>query len=102
MNYTNAVLLALGLLGIVIHNLVKMDELNRKQSGEFNFWPYIKVEKFSILLSFCVLVVCIIAKQEVKQLENVGKWLGLAFVAIGYMAQSIIVKYAGKADSYIN
>jgi hypothetical protein len=102
MNYTNVALFALGILGIFIHNLLKMDDINRKENGEFKLWPYLKIEKFSIILSVITVVVCILVKQEIKQLEAVGKWLGVAFVAIGYMAQSIIVKYAGKAETYIN
>lgn len=102
MNYTNPILFALGLLGIFIHNLLKMDALNRKQNGDFKLGQYIKLEKFSILISLCVIVVAMIVKQEVQQLEKVGKWLGLAFVAIGYMAQSIIVHFTGKAEKYLD
>jgi hypothetical protein len=102
MNYTNYILFALGLLGIVIHNLLKMDALNRKQNGEFNFWQYVKLEKFSVLLSICTIGVALLVKHEVKQLEMVGNWLGLAFVAVGYMAQSIIIHFSGRAEKYLN
>ena len=94
--------LALGFLGILMHNFMKMDDLNRKQNGEFKYFEYLKIEKFSILLSICLVIVCIMVSQEIKELANVGKWMGLAFVAIGYMAQSIIVKYSGKAEKIIN
>lgn len=102
MNYTLPVLLALGCLGIFIHNLMKMDEINKKSNGEFSLGQYLKIEKFSILVSLCLVIVCVMVSQEIKQLEQVGKWLGLAFVAIGYMAQSIIVKYGGKAEKIID
>lgn len=102
MNYTPYLLLALGALGILMHNFMKMDDLNRKQNGEFKFGQYLKIEKFSIALSICLVIVCIMVSQEIKQLEQVGKWLGLAFVAIGYMAQSIVIKFGGRAERYIN
>ena len=40
-------------------------------------------------------------KHEVAQLEGAGTWLGLAFTTIGYMGQSIFVKYMGKATKAI-
>lgn len=101
MNYTTVTLAVLGLFGIVIHNLVKLNSLNRENKGEINIFKYWKLERFSIILSVCVVAVCLIARQEVKQLESVGKWLGLAFVAIGYMAQSIVVSFSGKAQKFI-
>ena len=98
MIYTNLILFACGLGGILIHNLMKMDEINRKCEGEFKFGPYLKVERFSILISFFLVLLCLVVKTEIKALEVVGKWLGLSFVTIGYMAQSIVIKYAGKAE----
>jgi hypothetical protein len=102
MNYTPLVLLALNMFGILIHNLMKMDEINKKSNGNFKLMQYLKLERFSIAVSICFGIVCVIASQEIKQLEQVGKWLGLAFVAIGYMAQSIIIKFGGKAEKFID
>ena len=102
MNYTLPILLLLGLFGILIHNLIKMDEINKKENGEFSFAKYIKIERFSIAISVCVVFAAVIISQEIKQLEQVGKWLGAAFIAIGYMAQSIVVKYMGKAEKMLN
>jgi heme/copper-type cytochrome/quinol oxidase subunit 2 len=101
MNYTLPVLLVLGIFGILIHNLIKMDEINKKENGEFKFSKYLKIERFSIAISICVVIVAVIVSQEIKQLEQVGKWLGLGFIAIGYMAQSIIVKFMGKAEKVL-
>lgn len=98
MEYTNLILFALGIFGILIHNLMKIDGVNRRQNGNFNFWPFIRLEWPSIFLSICVVVVAMIAKQEVKQLDKVGGYLGLAFVAIGYMAQSIVYHFLGRAE----
>lgn len=102
MQYTHFVLFGLGLLGILLHNLMKMDEINKKQNGNFSFQKYLAVEKFSIAISVIVVVVCDLVSQEIKQLHDVGNWLGLAFVAIGYMAQSILIKYGGKAEKILN
>ena len=101
MNYTVLTLAGLGLFGILIHNLVKLNSLNREQKGEINIFKYWKIERFSIILSVCVVAVCLIVRSEVKQLESLGKWLGLAFVAIGYMAQSIVVSFSGRAQQFI-
>ena len=57
---------------------------------------------FSILISVCVVIVALIARNEVKQLQQVGSWLGLSFVAIGYMAQSIVVSFMRKAQKFMD
>jgi hypothetical protein len=102
MNYTLPVLMLMGCFGILLHNLVKMDEINKKSNGEFKFGPYLKLERFSIAISICVVIICVIASQEIERLHDAGKWLGLSFVAIGFMAQSILIKYMGKAEKVIN
>jgi hypothetical protein len=102
MIYTPFILFGLGLFGIIIHNLVKMNEINKQHEGNFNYRKYIALEKFSIALSICVVVVCVIIRTEIKQLENAGNWLGVAFVTVGYMAQSIIIAFMGKAQKIID
>jgi len=98
MDYTNLILFALGLFGILIHNLVKVNEINRKNNGDFKFAPFIRLEWPSISLSLCVVAVVLIAKHEVKQLEQVREWLGLFFVFTGYAAQSLVYAVLGKAE----
>jgi len=102
MEYTNLILFGLGVFGIMIHNLIKVDSINRQTAGEFKLWPFIKLEWPSIAISFCVVIVALIAKNEIKQLDAVGGWLGLSFVTIGYMAQSIVYKVMGKAQKIID
>lgn len=102
MDYTLLTLSLLGLLGIMIHNLIKLNEINRKNEGTVNLIKYWKLERFSIALSVCVIVVALIARTEIKQLERVGNWLGLAFVATGYMAQSIVVSFGNRAQKYLD
>ena len=94
-------LASLGGFGILIHNLKNLNSLNRKSEGNLSLVQYFKLEVYSILLSISVVAVALIAQQEIRQLEIVGNYLGLAFVAIGYMAQSIVVSFAGKAEKFI-
>ena len=102
MTYTTVVLALLGLLGIIIHNLINLNKINRENEGTVNLFKYWKLERFSLALSICVLIVFLIARIEVKQLEAVGKWLGLSFVAIGYMAQSIVIAFEGKTQKFLD
>lgn len=101
-NYTNLVLLAFGLLGVLLHNLVEMNKLNKASNCTFKIKDYFKLEVFSILISVIVVVVSVMASQEIKQLEYFGKWLGLGFMAIGYMGQSLLIWWIGKANKIVN
>lgn len=98
MNYTNILLSLIGFAGIVCHNLMKMDEKNRNEDGNFNYWKYFMIERFRIALSVVVVIICVSIKTEIKELELAGKWLGLSFFTIGYMAQSLL----GMAAGYIS
>lgn len=102
MQYTNFLLLALGLFGIIIHNLIKIETINRNSNGNFKFLPFIKLEWPSIAISVSVVIVAIIVKSEIQKLEAVSNWLGVGFVAIGYMAQSIVYALMGKAQKIID
>jgi hypothetical protein len=101
MNYTPLILFVLGVLGILLHNLVELNKLNRQQDGNLKLKQYFKLEVYSILISVIMIVVSIIVKNEIKQLDQAGKWLGLAFVAIGYMGQSLLIFVMGKANKSI-
>jgi len=102
MNYTDFTLIGLGILGVLLHNLIEMNKLNRASVGNLNFGQYFKIERFSIIISIIVVCVAVIVKHEIQQLEQVGKWLGLAFIAIGYMGQSLLVYTMGKAAKVID
>jgi hypothetical protein len=102
MSYTILSLFSLGVLGILIHNLIKLNNINRKKNGKLNFRNYIEIEKFSILLSLCVVIVSLIIRSEIKELEIAGNYLGFAFVTIGYTAQSIVTAVGSKAETIIN
>lgn len=101
MNYTNLVLFLLGVLGVLLHNLIEMNKINRANKGNINIVAYLKLERFTIIISFIVVFVAILVKQEIKQVEAAGKWMGLAFVAIGYMGQSLLIFVMGKASKTI-
>jgi len=102
MNYTNVMLFGLGMLGVLLHNLIELNKLNRTHAGNIKVLEYLKIEQFTIYISIIVVGIAIIVKQEVTQLEAVGKWLGVAFVAIGYMGQSILIFTMGKANKVIS
>lgn len=100
-NYTQLTLLAFGIAGILLHNFIKMDTLNKKEGANFSFVKYLKMERFSILVALIIVALSVVGSQEVRQLQLVGKWLGFGFVAIGYMGQSILIRYMGKASKVI-
>lgn len=103
MNYTNLTLIALGVLGILLHNLVELNKLNRTTKDlKQTFTSYIRLEVFSILISLLIVVVAVIIKHEINQLEAAGKWLGLDFMTIGYMGQSLLIFVMGKANKAID
>lgn len=60
------------------------------------------MEMFSIAISLIVCVVAVVISQEIKQIAVAGKWLGLAFMAIGYMGQSLLIFVMGKANKVVN
>ena len=101
MNYNNITLFALGFLGILLHNLIELNKINRASNGTLNILKYLALEVYSIFISILVVIVAIIVKQEVKQLELAGKWIGIGFVAIGYMGQSLLVFVMGKAQKFV-
>jgi len=101
MLYNNITLVLLGLMGILLHNLVELNKLNKASNGALKIRAYLKIERFSIIISVVVVCVCIIIKSEIKQLELAGKWLGLAFISIGYMGQSLLIFVMGKAQNKI-
>jgi len=96
MNYTDFTLFCFGLGGVLIHNLTKINEL--KKANKFKTEKYFAVEWPAIAISVIILFMCVLGKKEVSQLEQAGKWLGFAFVTIGYMGQSLFIKFMGRAN----
>lgn len=102
MEYTNIVLFAAGLLGVLTHTLMKIDKLNRKSNGGFKFNHFIRVEWASLSLSVIVVIVALIARMEVAQLKAIGNWLALGFFAIGLSAQSVAYFIKGRSEKVLD
>lgn len=96
-------LLLFGLLGVVLHNLVKLNDIKRSNpNGDVNYAKYFKMEWITIVISIIVVAICVWCSQEIQELQIAGKYLGLGFVGIGYFAQSLLIKWLGKAEKTIN
>lgn len=102
MNYTPLILFAAGFIGIFCHNLVALNKLNKRNDGNLDFSKYLKLERFAIMLSVCIIGLCVVFQSEIKQLELAGKWLGLAMWAIGYSAQSIVATFSGASQKFLD
>lgn len=102
MNYTNLILFALGIIGILLHNLVELNKLNKASVGNMSLVKYLKTEMYAIMVAVIMVCGALMVKQEITQLEAAGKWLGLAFVTIGYMGQSLLIFVMGKANKVID
>lgn len=97
MEYKDITLIALGMAGVLLHSLVKISAL-KKSGNTFSMGQYLSTEWPSMTISAIVVFVAAFCKHEVKQLEAAGQWLGLGFVALGYMGQSILISFIGKAE----
>lgn len=103
MNYTFLILFVCGFAGVLLHNLVKIDEINKDPSkGNFSFKSYLKTEWASIAISLIVVSMATLLKKEIKQLELAGNWLGLAFIFLGYTSQSILITFMGRAKKIVD
>lgn len=101
MNYTPIVLFGLGMLGVLLHILVELNKLNKSSNCNFKLKQYFKLEVYSICISVITCIVAVFISQEIKQIQIAGKWLGLAFMAIGYMGQSLLIFVMGKANKIV-
>jgi hypothetical protein len=102
MTNTMFFLFCTGIIGMILHFLIKLDSLNRICDGEVNWKRFFLLERFSILISLFVVLAAVLLSQEIRQLELAGKWLGLGMLSIGYTSQSLLVKVMNKIQSYTN
>lgn len=102
MTYTNAILFLLGVFGILTHCLVDINKINHQPTSNTTVGKYFKVEWAAILLSFIVVIVGVIVKQEIVELENAGKWIGIGVFGLGFAANSIITGFSNKAERFID
>lgn len=97
MIYSNLLLIGMGFAGILIHNLIKINDIN-KSGATFNLASYWAKEWAAILINVIVVLCALGAKHEIKELEVAGNYLAFGFLCIGYMGQSILVKFIGSAS----
>ena len=108
MNYTPIQLFIIGLVGVLFHNLIELNKLNRAQKGNFSIKDYFKMEIYTISISVLMSGVSAFLSTDIKQLKVIidseygGLMVGGAFIAIGYMGQSILVAAMGKANKFVN
>jgi len=91
-------LFLMGFAGVVLHLLMKMDDVNKQSPGKINFKSFLVMEWIPTLISIIVVSVLIPFSQKIATIQQIGDWAGLAYIAIGYMGQSILYKFMKKAD----
>jgi hypothetical protein len=101
MTYTPIILGALGLAGILFHNLVQLAKINKATNGSANILQYWKLEKYAIMIAVLMVVASIVMLEELTQIEYFANWRGVGMMAIGYMGQSLLVFAMGVADKKI-
>lgn len=101
MTYTPLYLFGLGLFGVLFHNLIKLNSINRKNKGVVNWREYFALERFTILISLFFVAFVVLIKSEVAGVELINKWVGAFFGMIGYLAQSLIVAFTSKTEEVI-
>jgi hypothetical protein len=101
MTYTPLILFGLGLSGVLFHNLIKLNNINRKNKGIVNYKEYFALERFSIMISILFVGFLIVVKSEIAGVETINKWIGTAFGMAGYLAQSLIVSFTSSTETFI-
>lgn len=98
MNYSVATLLVSGILGILSHNLIKINELNRKNA--FTASMYFRMEWPSIMLNLVLVSACVLWKHDFVTwaFDKAALPTGVAIFTIGYSGQSILLKVMGRAN----
>lgn len=99
MQYNDLILFCFGIGGVLIHNLTKIYEL--KKSSAFVTVKYFGMEWPAIAISLFIVALAVLGKNEVLHLKNVSNLAGFAFTAIGYMGQSLFVKFMGRASKAV-
>lgn len=90
--------LGTGILGIFVHTLMKIDKINKRSKGKIKLRSFFSLELPSILISVSIVVVAIIAREEIGQLKAVGNYLLLGFFCIGLSAQTIAYYISGRLE----
>lgn len=103
-NYSNLSLFGLGVLGILLHAMFNINKLKKTKLPDgkmydFKISEYFGLEWASMATSFILLIICMMVKSEIKQLEAAGNWLGVGFASIGFMSQSILAGVLTKVQN---
>lgn len=93
---TNEKLIAMGMIGVLVHNLTELDK--RKKSGKrFNIIAYYQLQWASVVLSIILVIGAVIAKDEIKSLKAgslvMGDYFAIFMAVWGYSGQSIFLKF---------
>ncbi len=99
MTYSDPFLFLCGILGILLHCLMKIIQLKKKNN--FDGKKYLSDAWPEALFSLVFLILCVMLKNEIRQLKQADGYLGVGFAFGGYMAQSILVTVLGKANGII-
>lgn len=94
-------LATMGFLGVLAQAFKKMNELNRRNNGDFSFNQYLKIERFSLGMSLIVVVASVLFIYMVPELQKAGKWLVGGQFSIGWFGQSGLEFLMGQAKKHI-
>lgn len=96
----NLELFICGLIGVMAHALVKIRKF--KKIRPFKVKEFFSEEWDSLLLSFILVVVALIGKENIKKIDQAGEYLCFAFLFIGYGGQSFFLSYFGTLEDKLN
>lgn len=94
--------IGLGLGGMLLHLLMDIRRLVKNQDGVVDYKKYFRVSWVDFMISIVVIVLADMVKTEIKQLQYADKFLGLGFIAIGYMSDSLVASLMGRVQKYID
>lgn len=89
------------ILGILTHNFMKIDKLNRANPGQFNLKTYMQLEWASMCISACVMCAALIGQALDKDLNLAGWKLALGSYCIGLASQSVAYFLKNRTETEI-
>lgn len=101
-SFNNLDLLLLGFAGIAVHVLIKINKIIQKMNGGFKHWDFVKLEWASIMISVITVLVAVFLRREIEQSEYASKYMGATFFALGILAQFVVYKFIGRAQTIID
>jgi len=95
--FSDLILFAVGLAGILTVNLIEIDALNQKETGNTNLKKYCSKHWANMMLSVVIVGVTVLSKQQVAELEAAGKWILGGIFAIGMVGPTAAQFVRSKA-----